>query len=90
MVTRVKIENFKGIKSATLDNLKPINVIVGRNGYGKTTLLEAIYLLCGGSPELLFRTRAWRGAGETAQINSAPEMFSSKAASTLFPSNCLG
>lgn len=41
MLNRVKIERFKNIEGATLD-LKPINVLVGSNNSGKSSILQAI------------------------------------------------
>lgn len=47
MFTYLKIENFRGIKKLEIDNLKPINIIVGKNGCGKTSVLEAMMLNIG-------------------------------------------
>ena len=40
----IEIKNFRGIKHAKLENFISINVFIGRNNTGKSTLLEAIYL----------------------------------------------
>jgi AAA15 family ATPase/GTPase len=40
----IEIKNFRGIKHAKLENFTSINVFIGRNNTGKSTLLEAIYL----------------------------------------------
>ncbi len=45
-VTRIKIENFRGIKKATLD-LSKHAVVLGDNNTGKTTVLEALDLVLG-------------------------------------------
>ncbi|MEE1340898.1 MAG: AAA family ATPase [Succinivibrionaceae bacterium] len=45
-IKTLNISNFKTIKKLTLSNLKPINIILGDNNTGKTTILEAIKLLC--------------------------------------------
>ena len=48
------ISNFRGIDRAELKELKSVNLIVGHNNSGKTSILEAIFLLSGMSnPELL-------------------------------------
>ncbi len=48
------ISNFRGIDRAELKELKSVNLIVGQNNSGKTSILEAIFLLSGMSnPELL-------------------------------------
>jgi len=43
-INKIKIDNFKGISSIEF-RPKKINLIVGRNNTGKTTLLESVYLL---------------------------------------------
>lgn len=45
-VARIKIENFRGIKEATLDLTKHA-VLLGDNNTGKTTVLEALDLVLG-------------------------------------------
>lgn len=44
----LKIENFKNYESAKLDFAPKFNCFTGRNGSGKTNLLDAIYYLCTG------------------------------------------
>lgn len=39
----IVIKNYKNIKDLSIDSLAPVNLIVGRNNVGKSTLLEAIY-----------------------------------------------
>lgn len=46
MIDDLQIENFRGFTSLTLSGLKRVNLIVGENNAGKTSLLEAIVLLC--------------------------------------------
>ena len=40
----IQIENFRGIKKAKLQEFGDINVFIGKNNTGKSTVLEAIYL----------------------------------------------
>lgn len=47
MITKLKIENFRGFAEFEVKGIKPVNLIVGRNNGGKTSLLEAIHV--GGS-----------------------------------------
>lgn len=61
MIEKIEIANYRCFKSLKLSNLGRINVIVGPNSAGKTALMEAIYLVVGASPELVFRTKAFRG-----------------------------
>jgi predicted ATP-dependent endonuclease of OLD family len=46
MFTKIHIERFRGIPTLDLDGLRPINLLVGKNNTGKTSVLEAILLLC--------------------------------------------
>ncbi|MCX6382733.1 MAG: AAA family ATPase, partial [Armatimonadetes bacterium] len=50
MITSVKIERLRGIKEGELNNLTPLTVLVGGNGSGKSTVLEALYIGANGSP----------------------------------------
>jgi putative ATP-dependent endonuclease of OLD family len=52
-VTRIHIENFRGVKDTTLDLTKAA-VLLGDNNTGKTTVLEALDLVLG--PDRLNRT----------------------------------
>jgi len=46
MIDELRIENFRGFASLKLRDLKRVNLVVGQNNSGKTSLLEAIFLLC--------------------------------------------
>lgn len=46
MINELRIENFRGFTSLELKDLKRVNLVVGENNSGKTSLLEAILLLC--------------------------------------------
>lgn len=46
MLKTIKIENFRGFESFELQNLGRLNLLVGTNNSGKTSILEAIRLLC--------------------------------------------
>lgn len=62
----LKIENFRGIESLEINDLARINLFVGQNNTGKTTVLESAFLLAGVSnPELLIDINAHRGLGVT-------------------------
>ncbi len=45
-ITELNISSFRGIKNLELNNLSDINIIVGDNNSGKTSLLEAIQIFC--------------------------------------------
>ncbi len=62
MLTKLTISNFRNIESLTLDPLGRITLIAGKNGVGKTAVLEALWLLSGAdNPELCARLGAMRG-----------------------------
>lgn len=50
---RIEIENFRGIRHLVLDSVKQINLLVGKNNCGKSSILDAIFLLSGFSNPLL-------------------------------------
>jgi hypothetical protein len=45
MLTSFRIDGFRGLKNLEFATLSPVNVITGANSGGKTTVLEALYLL---------------------------------------------
>lgn len=45
----IELSNFKNFQHLKIDNLGSINLIVGRNNAGKSTLLEAISILASGA-----------------------------------------
>ncbi|MDR1011984.1 MAG: AAA family ATPase [Opitutaceae bacterium] len=59
MLSSIQITNFRGFENLELKDLGRINLIVGRNNTGKTSLLEAISFVCdpkqAGSLPALFR-----------------------------------
>ncbi len=44
MISELTISNYRGIRSCSLNGLKSINILLGRNNSGKSSILEAIYL----------------------------------------------
>ena len=58
---KLEINNFRGINNFTANDLKDINLFVGKNNSSKTTVLEALFLLLGASnPELVMRINNFR------------------------------
>ena len=41
---KIELTNFRNYDKYKVDNLKDINIIIGNNGIGKTTILESIYV----------------------------------------------
>ncbi len=46
IIKELELHNFRNYKSLNLEFSQSINVIYGKNGYGKTNLLEAMFLCC--------------------------------------------
>lgn len=61
MIESLEIENFRGYEKLELKNFKQINLLVGDNGTGKTSFLEAIFLAAGRGPEQGTQFRPLRG-----------------------------
>lgn len=55
------IKNFRGIEKLKLTDLKMVNLLVGKNNCGKTSVLEALFLLSGMSnPQLSVNIHLFR------------------------------
>ena len=62
MLSRIKIENYRGFESCQLDGMTGVNLLVGKNNSGKTALLEGIHFLAsGGDPMVLISAARQRG-----------------------------
>lgn len=44
MLNSIKIQNYRNLKSLSIEKLGRVNLVIGRNNTGKTSLLEAVYL----------------------------------------------
>ncbi len=67
LVKKLKFENFRNLKNNEISPCEKVNVIYGDNAQGKTNLLEAIWLFCGG--------HSFRGAKESELINFDDKFF---------------
>lgn len=54
-ITKIELYNFRNYNKLILKDLKKINILIGKNGVGKTSILESIYL---GSIGKSFRTNS--------------------------------
>ena len=62
MIINIEISNFKIIESLKLSSLKRVNVIAGKNGKGKTSILDSIFITNDiASPDCLIKPIAFRG-----------------------------
>ena len=66
-ITRIELTNFRNICQAELEPEDGLTVIFGKNGQGKTNLLEAIWLLTG--------AKSFRGAKD-AELIQRKQQFS--------------
>ncbi len=65
----VSVERYRSIDGLVLEDLGQVNIVVGRNSVGKTSLLESVYLLaCQNDDRGLLDVLGWRG-----QIECDPE-----------------
>jgi AAA15 family ATPase/GTPase len=75
MIDEIRRQNCRCIKDLTIKDLTRINVIVGRNATGKTSLLESIFVVEGGNPEIILRVKTWRIGRPILEIKSRPRAF---------------
>ena len=62
MLTSLSIKNFRGIDQLTISPLGRINLIAGKNGVGKTAVLEGLWIFSAPDiPELTVRVANFRG-----------------------------
>ncbi len=71
MIKSLRLNNFKQFASLTLDGMKRITLIGGKNNTGKTSLLEALYIFHDRfNPDVILKQFAWRGINS---VNLSPE-----------------
>lgn len=67
MLSKLHIGNFRSFNPLKIDRLGKINIVSGYNNSGKTSLLEAVFLLSGGAhPSLLLNENVVRGVAVTS------------------------
>ena len=58
----LKVENFRGLRNCEINDFAKINLFVGKNNCGKTTVLESLFLLSGiSNPDLMIIAQNLRG-----------------------------
>lgn len=53
MFDKLYISSFRGIRECSIEGLKNVNLFFGKNNCGKSTVLDAVFLICGQSNPLL-------------------------------------
>lgn len=53
MFKKIEIERFRGIRHASIEGLRQINLFFGKNNCGKSSLLESLFLASGLSNPIL-------------------------------------
>ena len=66
----IELKNFRNYKNVVLENLSRINVLIGKNGIGKTSIIEAIYLCS--------VTKTFRSNSDKSMINAESEALKVK------------
>lgn len=61
-IERIQVKDYKCFKNFELSNLKPINIIIGKNNIGKSSILDIVEMIYGSKPigerENIFLTKA--------------------------------
>ena len=70
MFKELSIKNFRGIENLVVEPLNKINVFVGDNCVGKTTILDAIFIAINpNNPRLILNTNSFRNIEELSSGN---------------------
>ena len=70
---RLQIDRYRGIKALKIDELKNVNLVVGDNNCGKTSVLEAVQLLrTSGNLANVYRVSRLR---DSIAVNNANSIF---------------
>ncbi len=73
MLRNLKLEKYRGFDAYELVDLSRVNLLVGKNNCGKTSILEALYfLVSNGDPLVLTRSANRRGEVGDAGSRSGP------------------
>lgn len=87
MLKSLRIRNYRVFKDLKVDGLYRINLIAGKNNSGKTSLLEAIFLLCGGGdPSLALNANVIRDQDQGLPVTQSTIMTDWKS---IFRNLCL-
>ena len=68
ILTRITARNFRNLADTPIDFHRATNLVVGRNGQGKTNLLEAIYFLATTKSPQIVGSAAMLCQGQTCSL----------------------
>ena len=75
MLKTFKLEGYRGFEAYELADLTRVNLLVGKNNCGKTSILEAVHFLVSrGDPFVLVRSANRRGEVNDAGAESRPDV----------------
>ena len=69
-IRRIELTNFRNYEKIKLENLDNINIIIGNNGIGKTSILESIYVAS--------TCRTFKSNDEGVLVNNNKDFFKVK------------
>ena len=84
MINTLKLENYRGFEKYELHGLSRVNLLVGPNNCGKTSVLEAVQLLVSqGDPGVLVESAqrrsesfTWEGPSGDATLQACTILYS--------------
>ena len=92
MLDSLNIKNYRNLKEIKIDSLKRVNLVIGKNNTGKSTILEAlaIYATCGDF-NMIYRILAERGENfERKDTNKVRTEINMQVFASLFKDRRIG
>jgi len=76
MISSLEIQGYRGFERFELSGLGRVNLLVGTNNSGKTSILESIFLLMSaGDPASLWQVLSRRGERLVTELATSPVTF---------------
>ncbi len=76
MISSIHIEGYRGFQDFRMEGLGRVNLLVGPNNGGKTSVLEAVYLLAAqGHPKMLWDLLSMRDEGKVRDSFDVRHLF---------------
>src|SRR3569833_961041 len=60
MFSKITVDGLRGVKDLTLEDFRRINLIVGKNNSGKSTVLEGLFMLSAPAQQIVIRMNSMR------------------------------